>query len=518
MSDTPAAVALQEATLFLRRQDGAGAERLLRALLAREPRNAQALRLLGMALSAQQRYPEAVETLRAALALDPSDALANNSLGNALGRLGDKSGAAAAFGEACTLAPAQAALWYNFGKALSEDLRDEEALAALTRAIELAPDHLPARFLHARTLRVTGRGEEALAAYRAVLARHPHSGEAWLGLSNLKQVRFDAADVAAMEAAANAELSIDDQTSIRFALARGHEDLGQYEQAWRWYGEGNARVRQHHPWDAAQFSQRVSAFLDAFAPPPAGAPSTQGAAAIFIASMPRAGSSLVEQILASHPQVDGAGELPDLVQVLHEESQRRGVPYPAWARAASPGDWRRLGERYLERTARWRATRPRFTDKLPDNWRHVGAILAMLPAARVVLCVRDPVETALACFRQLFSGGSQAFSYSVDDIAAYARDFQRAVAHWQALYPERVRIQSYEELVAEPEREIRALLAFCDLPFYARCLDFHQTERSVRTASAGQVREPLRRDTARAPRYGALLDPLRHQLGLTSKS
>ncbi|MBS0584555.1 MAG: sulfotransferase [Proteobacteria bacterium] len=514
-ASVPAAVttALARAKDALRRNDAVAAEHALVGAMALAPRHAEILRLLGSALAMQGRHGEAAANLREAIALQPDDALAHNSLGNALGRLGDKAGAATAFARACTLAPDLAPLWYNHAKALCEDLRNEEALPVLERATQLAPDNLRAQFLHAHALRVTGRFAESAARYRRILAQHA-AAEAWLGLANLKNQRFDANDVAAMERIARADLGVDDRNSILFALARGYEDLARYDDAFHTYLAANASVRRHRPWDAARFSARVDAILAAFTPLPVGAAGGQGEEAIFIVSLPRAGSSLTEQILASHAQVDGAGELADLPAVLDEESRRRGEPFPVWVAAASPADWQRLGARYLERTARWRRERPRFTDKLPDNWQYLGAALAMLPGARVVICRRDPLETALACFRQLFAGGGQPFSYDLEDIARYSHDFDRATQRWRELHPAQTHVQDYEALVADSEAQIRALLAFCDLPFDERCLRFHETERVVRTASAGQVREPLRRDTARAAKYASLLDPLRAALGM----
>ncbi|MFT3790334.1 MAG: sulfotransferase [Rudaea sp.] len=504
--------AIERARQALQLGDFGRAERDLLGALASAPGSTEALRLMATLRNAQGRHAEAVDLLRHSLQLREDDALAHNSLGNALGRLGDKAGAVAAFARACELAPHVAAFRYNHGKALVEDARDLQALPVLEQALRLAPDDARIGFLHARTLRVSGRPDEAAERYRTMLRADPGSAEAWLGLNGLKHLRFDAADVAAMERVRNGKLSIDDANSIRFALARGYEDVDRYEDAYRTYLDANAHVRRRIVWDAAAFSARVDEFLAVdVADVPDG---MRGSEVVFIVGMPRSGSSLTEQILASHPQVDGAGELPDLPEVLREESQRRGKPFPHWVAEAGADDWRRLGERYLERTARWRRERPRFTDKLPDNWRHVGAIAAMLPGARVVVCRRDPLETALACFRELFAGGGQAFSYDIADIGAYSRDFDRAARHWLLRHPERVCPQGYEALLADPEGQVRALLDFCALPFDPACLRFHETVRVVRTASATQVREPLRRPTLRAPKYGALLDPLRAALGL----
>ena len=496
----------------LQRGDAAAAARNMRALAQLEPRNVEVLRLLGMAQNALGQTADAIVALRQAVRLDPANALAFNGLGSALGRLGDKAAAAQAFARACALAPQVAQFQFNLGKALSEDARPDQALEPLQKAVALAQDDLRAHYLLAQTERVTGHTDSAARRYRRLLQGHPQRAEAWLGLAGLQRLRFSGEDVAAMEGTLHGALNDDDAISIRFALARGYEDLQRYPAAFAMYREANAQAHTHFAWDAGHFSRRVDEFLDAANAPVTASAGGQGEEVIFIVSMPRSGSSLTEQILASHPQVDGAGELQDLPAILHAESERRSGLFPGWFAKASAQDWQRLGQQYLQRTARWREQRPRFTDKLPDNWRFVGAVLAMLPAARVVVCRRDPVETSLACFRQLFARGGQAFSYDLDDIASYWRDFDRAAQHWQAAYPDRVYTQSYEALVADPEAQIRALLQFCGLPFDPACLSFHETRRNVSTASATQVREPLRRDTARAGRYGTVLDPLRASL------
>jgi hypothetical protein len=221
---------------------------------------------------------------------------------------------------------------------------------------------------------------------------------------------------------------------------------------------------------------------------------------------------LIEQILASHPEVEGANEIIDLPAILDGESRQCGRAWPVWVPGATPVDWQRLGTDYLARTARWRECKPRFTDKNLATWKHVGAALAMLPAARVVVVRRDPVEACLACYRQWFASGTQ-FAYDLDEMADYCIDFIRLTRSWLQQYPDRVFDLEYEALLADPETVTRRLLDFCGLRFDSRCLDFHRTRRTViSAASAAQVRQPLQRDTARAPRYGHLLDGLRQRL------
>ncbi len=289
---------------------------------------------------------------------------------------------------------------------------------------------------------------------------------------------------------------------------------GRYAEAFDLLVAANAAVRKRLPWSAAAFSREVDAIAAAFpqASPSAAVDEELGREVIFIVSLPRSGSTLTEQILAAHPDVEGASELPDLEAVIDEESHRRGAKFPAWAATATREDWHRLGQRYLERTRRWRAQRARFTDKMPDNWRYAGALFAMLPGARVVNCTRDPLETSWSCFKQLFGPGRQAHSYDLADLGAYWRDYDRLMRHWCRLQPARLRDFSYEDLLADAAAAVHSLLEFCALPFDAACLQSHTATRPVRTASAAQVREPLRADTRRALHYGARLDPLRHAL------
>jgi tetratricopeptide (TPR) repeat protein len=355
----------------------------------------------------------------------------------------------------------------------------------------------------------------AAAEYRRLLAMRPTFGLAWWGLADLRTQRFDAKDIAQMQAALQRpDATENDRIAIGFALAKAFDDDGHYAQAIEALTRANTTARRYQAWDAPRFSTSIASISDAFEPAPAGSNEPLGSNVIFIASLPRSGSTLVEQILASHSSVEGAGELPDLPQVLAEETRRLGgKPIPQWAREATPEDWQRLGQRYLDRTARWRQERPYFTDKLPNNWIYIGAIRAMLPGAHIVVVRRDPLETCFSCYRQPLDGNN-GYSRSFDDLASFWRDFDRSVSRSAALHPGHVREHSYEAMVADPETQIRELLAFCGLPFEEACINFHQNQRVVRSPSATQVRQPMRNDTARSQRYGALLNPLRAALGL----
>lgn len=410
--------------------------------------------------------------------------------------------------------PATAAAWCEKARAELAAGEADVALASAEHALALAPDDLRAATLRADTLFFLGDIDAAAAAYRAVIARHPAAGPAWLGLVSMKTLRLSADEAARLEALhrSGAGTSEIDRIALGFALGKVLEDTGRYDDAFAAFSAANAAMRRRTPWDVRDFLARIERMLSLFAAAPArAADAGLGREIIFVVSLPRSGSTLTEQMLAAHPEVEGASELYDLGTVIQDESQRRRQGFPDWIHAATPQDLSRLGERYLERTARWRAQRPRFTDKMPNNWLYLGAALAMLPGARVIDCRRDAVETGWSCFKQLFPRGA-VFSYDLADIGHYWSAYARTMARWNELHPGRIHLQQYETLLADPESRIRALLDFCGLPFAEACLDFHRATRTVRTASAAQVREPLRRDTARAQHYGARLDPLRQAL------
>lgn len=497
-------------------RDGAvdTAVRALDGVLATAPEHPEALRLYGILHTRTHHHDEARAMLQRAIVQWPDYALAHSDLGNALQAAGDVDAAFASWRQACALAPEAPMPWFNLGRNLQLHGDTEAAIAALEQAHTLAPDFLPALILLGDALVHAGRFDEADVRYRAALARHPACGDAWRGLANMKTRPLSEADREHLATALRrTDINPTDRIAAGFALGKVCEDQGHYEQAFAALNAANAQLRQLATWNAGAFHAHVDAMLAASARLPAPSDTLLGREATFIVGLPRSGSTLFEQILAAHPEVEGASELPDLEQVLSEESTRRRRPLLQWMAAATADDWQRLGRRYLERTARWRRNKPRHTDKLPSNWLLSGVLGAMLPGACIVDVRRDALEAGWSCYKQQFYRLPH-FACTLTDIAAYIRDYEQAMDAWQVVAPQRIRIQRYEALLAEPEREIRALLAFCGLPFDPACLDYHQATRNVRTASAAQVRQPLQRDTARAARYGALLDPLRFGLGL----
>jgi tetratricopeptide (TPR) repeat protein len=505
---------LQKAQGELTRCQFDAASATLASVLATMPDCAPALGMAAIAAQMQGRHDRAVGCFRKALATQPDDAGLHAGLGISLFESGDVEGAVAMLRRACELAPDAASAWYNLGKALKLQVHTEEAIETLRHALRLDASSVPARLTLADALASIGDIDAAAAELRRILERHPADAHAWFALVNLKVVPLSAADADTLrrnfEQAAG---SPEDRVLFGFALARALEDQGDYAESFEVLRRANRLQRRRMRWDAAEHRAGMAAIESAFAMGmPAPLDPEQGREAIFVASMPRSGSSLIEQILASHPEVEGANEITDLPRVLDAESTQRGRPWPAWAQEASAADWHRLGEKYLARTARWRTRKPRFTDKNLVSWKYIGAVRMMLPAARVVVVHRDPVEACLACYRQWFASGTQ-FAYDLDDLADYCIDFTRLTQFWSRRFPGRVFELEYEALLEDPESVIRRLLDFCGLRFDPACLDFHRTRRAVvSAASAAQVRQPLRRDTARAARYGRELDALRAKL------
>ena len=420
-----------------------------------------------------------------------------------------------AFGRACDLDPALAAPWFNLGTALAKQSRFAEALEALDQAIRRDEKYVAPRLARADVLFAVGRTDESAVEYRHVIQLQPASSAGWIGLSNIKTLRLSAEETQVLEdAVAAPDTPEPDRVKLGFVLGKALEDAGRYQDAFTVLGSANAAKRRELTWDPAFFSAGIDRVIEEYSRSHRHAASAKlGEDVVFIVSLPRAGSTLTEQILSAHGDVTGAGELPDLAAIMDAESRQRGMQFPDWVADASAADWERLGMEYLRRTAHWRRDSPRSTDKGLTNWTLIGAAHAMLPGARFVHARRDAVETCWSCFKQLFRMG-QNYSYDFAELAAQWRDYDRLMRFWHARYPHRVYELGYERLIAEPEAEVRRVLGFLKLPYDEACLRFNESTRVVRTVSGAQVRQPLRSDTARSAAYGPLLAPLRWALGM----
>ena len=369
-------------------------------------------------------------------------------------------------------------------------------------------------------LKTSGQQQEAVESYRMALAGHPDHGEAYYSLANLKTYRFTAAEISRMQQQeGSASANPMSQVYLMFALGKAHEDLGEYSAAFNYYRQGNRLKRAESGYDAQKMGVELQAQADFFSADVFKSKADGGDPAsdpIFIVGLPRAGSTLLEQILASHSLVDGTLELPNILSIaqsLRRRGQGQGsAEYPAIIADMSALELRELGEKYLAETAIHRQDAPYFIDKMPNNFRHIGLIKLILPNAKIIDARRHPMACCFSGYKQLFAEG-QEFSYDLDDLGSYYRDYVKLMDHWQTVLPGDILQVNYEQVVGDLEGQVRRVLDYCGLAFEAQTLEFHDTERSVRTASSEQVRQPLYRDGLDQWRnFETELQPLEAQL------
>lgn len=496
--------------------------------------------------------PVAERTLKDHLKQHPTDVAAIRMLAELAGRIGRNVDAEALLTRAMELAPGFATARFNLATLLYRLGRIPEALVHLERLMADDPDNSPARNLAAaglgrigdvheairhyqhilkrnptaakiwmsygHSLKTAGRQADSVEAYRRCIALEPSLGEVWWSLANLKTVRFTAEDVAAMEAALrHAALGEDDRLHLHFALGKALEDAGKDAQAFDHYIRGNALRLKTTPYDAeatmARVDRTIALFTNDFLAERAGQ-GHQSADPIFILGMPRAGSTLVEQILASHPEIEGTQELPDIQMMANRLAGAHEDRYPNLLASLPPEQLRALGEEFMESTRVHRHEgRPFFIDKMPNNWMHVGLIHLILPNAKIIDVRRHPMGCCFSNFKQHFARG-QAFAYSLTDMGRYYADYVRLMAHFDAVLPGRVHRLWYETMVDDTETQVRAVLDYLGQPFDPACLRHHENTRAVRTASSEQVRQPIYREGVdHWQRFDAWLGPLRAALG-----
>ncbi|MDC0088532.1 sulfotransferase [Porticoccaceae bacterium] len=413
------------------------------------------------------------------------------------------------------------------GAIYSKDNRFADALAQYDMVLEQRPDYVAALSQKATALKTLGHQQQAIDAYQRCLELEPTFAEAAWSLSNLKTYRFSDSEVEGMQAilAAErlAEKSLADKAIVQFnyALGKAYEQRQDWDQAFACYAAGNAIQKQLVKWDADKFSQLVDNIIASFSTEFVAAQTAIACpdpAPIFVLGLPRSGSTLQEQILASHSQVEGTRELPyipSLANHLHRPpNAMASTAYPAAVTQLNGEQWRQLGEQFMQRAQRHRQTdAPFFIDKLPNNFLYVGLILMAMPKAKIINTQRNPIDNCFGCFKQLWAEG-QNFTYDLVDLGRYYRDYYRLMNHWQQVFPEQIYSVNYEAVVADLETNIEALLTYCGLPMEQQCLRFHETQRAVNTASSEQVRQPLYASAvAYWKHFDAHLQPLKDALG-----
>lgn len=489
------------------------AEPILRAHLKRDPFDVAAIRMLAEVAARIGRYRDSEALLRRALELAPDFGAARANLASVLYKQHRAPEAIAELDLLIDAGNENLGLNNLKAAALSKIGGFEEAIGLYRDVLAKAPNQPKVWMSLGHMLKTVGQQADSIAAYREALALTPTLGEVWWSLANLKTVRFSEADIAAMESAlAQPDLRDEDRFHLDFALGKAREDQKAYAASFAHYAAGNALRRQSVDYDANETSAFVDRSIALFTPAFFAERAGQGHEArdpIFILGMPRAGSTLVEQILSSHSRVEGTSELPDIPALA-----RDGKDYPARLGDLTPERLKALGESYLSRTRIQRKTdRPLFIDKLPNNWAHVPFIHLILPNAIIIDARRHPLACGFSNFKQHFAKG-QAFTYSLEDMGRYYADYVRLMTHIDTVLQGRVHRVIYERMVDDTEVEVKVLLAACGLEFEDRCLRFHETERAVRTASSEQVRRPIFREgTEGWQGFEPWLAPLKTALG-----
>jgi tetratricopeptide (TPR) repeat protein len=501
----PIRAAIAEAKACERKGDLDAAEKIYHKALMQDPGNVETLASIGAIAIAKQHYRDAEIFLQRAVERAPDFARAWADLVIARMELGKYDAAVTSAERLARLDTGGTMSHLLLGNACAMAGRHEDALVEYERVAESIPGDPGALSGMAHMLKTIGRQDESIAAYKTCIRENPQHTEAWFALANMKTYQFGDDEIAAMlhlldTGSAKAEptsrwLTSTPEVNLCNALGTAYDGRGNYDRAFEYFERGNKMRRLDEPYDPV-FTEHLHdrvidvfsrEFLDEMA-----AVGYDNDEAIFIVGLPRTGSTLIEQILASHREVEGTFELPELgrlsqsLPVIDYARSR----YPESAASLDRNAYCALGEKYIEHTRRYRSGKPFFTDKSLGNFMHIGLLQLILPNARIINARRHPLDTCLGCYKQLFARG-QSYSYDMEELGEYYLQYQRLTDHWDAVLPGKVLHVQYEDVTRDLEGQARRILEHCGLPWDEDCLSFHETRRDVRTASSEQVRQPI---------------------------
>ncbi len=504
MQLNPQKAALLKAEAALHDGDMRSAEEVLKKLLAEDPDNANALRLLGNIALEANRFKAAQRMLQRAVELAPRMVLAWNDLANLYMKQDRYEQALEATQQAIAVDTRMAHSYVMQGNILTKAQRHEESLAAYQQALEISPANAGALSGMGHVLKTIGRQAESIAAFRQCIQAHPAFGEAYWSLANLKTFDFSNDEVAVMEKMA-AEADLPDEPKINFFLSLGkhYENEKNFDRSFDFYRQGNELRRNKEIYDPVLTQVLHDRIIEVFSTELFAQHKGSGdpdPAPILIVGLPRSGSTLLEQILASHSQVEGTMELPDLSRAIgkiNRQAQRHKkanasshAEYPEALLDLDEEALRELGQGYLRTTQRYRTGKLHFIDKMPNNFASIGLLRLILPNAKVINARRHPLDSCLGSYKQLFFKG-QSFTYDQFELGQYYLQYQRLMDHWHSVLPGHVLDVHYEQMVFDQEAQTRRMLDYLDLPWEDACLRFYETERAINTASSEQVRQPI---------------------------
>ena len=492
----------------------------LQEILKKSPNDVNAMRYLARAYRlGDKNLQDAEALLRTAVQQSPDFTPGWFDLASLLMR--DKiMEAIAAYEKVVQLDPKNAAAWGGLGSAYGLAMYPDKSADAYAKSIELEPDVPNVLMGHGHALKTLGNQSRALKSYRAAIKNKPDFGEVYWSMANLKVFNFEDKEVNAMlDQVEEEDLSDNEEIHFRFALGKAFEDKKDYPKAWHYYHTGNQLQRTSVDHFPVEMEIRHDLIKEVFNQEFLKERSNIGYDCpdpILIVGLPRSGSTLIEQILASHSQVEGTSELPILGNLAQSIGQHRndGVQYPKAVLDLRNKDWLAYGQQYIDEAQRHRTTsKPFFTDKLPNNFPLIGLLSIILPKAKVINARRHPFDSCLGGYKQLFSKG-QNFTYDMLDLAHYYQQYDAMIKHWHQVLPGKILDVHYEQTVDDLETQVRRVLDFCELPFEQSCIDFHQTERAIKTASSEQVRQPIYKGALGTwRRYEQFLGLWQEQLG-----
>ena len=497
------------------------AEQLVRAYLQRDPKNIDGMRVLADIAARLNILDEAEFLLESANLFAPDDIAVRLDYIQILRK---RQKYAAALAQAQSLFdrnPDDPVFQSHLAIESMHNDQFEKAFALFDRVLEKIPNDPATLVSRGHALKTYGRHDDAVHSYKSAYASMPAHGDAWFGLANLKTYRFNDEEIAIMRREeASERLGYQARIQICFSLGKALEDRGAYEDAFDYYARGNEMKRVQSRYEIDQMSQELQAQIDHCGADLFRAQHGAGSSArdpIFIVGLPRAGSTLLEQILASHSQVDGTQELPNILALAHRLRGRikatEKSAYPKNLHDLTREQLKAFGDKFIEDTRTLRGDAPFFIDKMPNNFRHIALIHLILPNAKIIDARREPMACCFSGFKQLFADG-QEFTYGLEQVGSYYRDYVALMRHWDEVLPGKILHVQHEDVLDDLEGQVRRILEYCELPFEPACLEFHKTERSVRTASSEQVRKPINKlgvDQWRP--FEPNLDPLKQALG-----
>ena len=457
------------------------------------PGHFEAYNNLGNTLLSLGRREEAVQRYEQALTLLPDYAEAHSNLGNALKELGRLDEALVHYQRAVALKPDFAMAHYNLGTALDDLGRPETAIGCFEKALALEPDYAEAHHNLGNALDEVGRQSEAITHYQEAIEIKPDYAEAYRNLARLQPAQSQVPSLENL--LSRNSLSEQDATHCHFALGSIFADASNFDKAFEHYSKGNALKRKSVVYDSRAFSNYVDRIIETYSPSycrEVNAPGTDSALLVFVLGMPRSGTSLVEQIVASHPQVHGGGELPFLVHAQEAIAGRlqSSGPYPECMQSLNHSIARECCQQYLSQLEDYSYKVMRITDKLPSNFLRVGLIKTLFPNAKIIHCQRNAMDTCTSSFLNYFAFGNE-YSFDLTELGQYYLDYKRLMEHWESVYPSGMLRVGYEDLIANQEKVSRQLVQHIGLAWDDRCLDFHNNKRAVNTFSSRQVRKPV---------------------------